>query len=156
MKQRIKEIFIGLTTAIVPILSIIILTTAVVAVSDLSALKGTGSSKIGQTFLLRYTNNLKNRNDTYCIQKDKAFKYESAFTLKGYVEINGKEAKVYTNNASNPTRVTKNDLNAQVAYILNKNQGFGTHEHPTDAQNALKRINEIRYEVCEEGVCLMN
>ena len=140
MKQRIKEIFIGLTTAIVPILSIIILTTAVVAVSDLSALKGTGSSKIGQTFLLRYTNNLKNRNDTYCIQKDKAFKYESAFTLKGYVEINGKEAKVYTNNASNPTRVTKSNLNAQVAYILNKNQGFGTHEHPTDAQNALWTI----------------
>ena len=66
MKQRIKEIFIGLTTAIVPILSIIILTTAVVAVSDLSALKGTGSSKIGQTFLLRYTNNLKKLMNEYC------------------------------------------------------------------------------------------
>ena len=37
-----------------------------------------------------------------------------------------------------------------------QNRSKKTREYITDAQNALKRINEIRYEACEEGVWKMD
>ena len=141
MKTKIKEKILTIITTIIPVLSVVVLTTSATALSDLSVLKGTGSSKIGQVFTLRYTDNLKGNASAYCIQKDEGFSGETKYVLKDYVEINGKEAKVYTSTSSQPTSVVKNNLNAEVAYILNRNQGYGSHENPTDAQEALWKIS---------------
>ena len=72
------------------------LTTAVLATtSDLSKLKGTGYSKIGSTFKLNYSS-LTSNNSTYCIQHNKKLrKKEKSYTLKKYIEIDGKYATVY-------------------------------------------------------------
>ena len=47
-----------------------ILTTVVIAGSDLTTLDGSGNSSIGKTFKLGYANLISNTN-TYCIQKNK-------------------------------------------------------------------------------------
>lgn len=138
MKNKIKII----TTVIITMLIIIgiTITSVIATVSDLSQLKGTGSSKIGEVFKLSYTDTLKGNKGAYCIQKGKNFKGgEKNYILKSYVEINGRQATLYNSKDSSGSVVT-NELNAQVAYILNKNEGYGSHEKPTDTQNALWSI----------------
>ena len=138
MKNRIKII----TTVIITMLAVIgiTITSVIATVSDLSELKGTGSSKIGEVFKLSYSGTLKGNKGSYCIQKGKNFNGgEKNYILKSYVEINGRQAKVYDEKNSSGKIVT-NLLNAQVAYILSKNEGYGSHENPTDAQNALWTI----------------
>lgn len=137
MKNKSKII---LSTIITMLTVIGVTVTGVIAsVSDLSELKGTGSSKIGEVFTLSYSSTLKGNKGAYCIQKNKNFSGETEYILKSYVEINGKQAKVYESKDSSGKVVT-NDLNAQVAYILNQNEGYGEHDNPTDAQNALWSI----------------
>lgn len=106
---------------------------------DLTVLKGTGSSKIGQVYKLRYTDNLKGNKGAYCIQKGKDLNYLEDYFVKNYVELNGKQAKVYET-ANGDAKTVVSDLNAQMAYILNQDEGYGTHENPTNTQNALWHI----------------
>ena len=123
------------------ILIIALLTTGVIAdVSDLGELNGTGKSKIGQVFTLSYSESLQGNTGLYCIQKGKSFSGETSFILKNYVEINGKEATVYSSATDESPRVVNSNLNAEVAYILNLDQGYGTHSNPTAAQQALWAI----------------
>ena len=116
------------------------LTTAVLATtSDLSKLKGTGYSKIGSTFKLNYSS-LTSNNSTYCIQHNKKLrKEEKSYTLKKYIEIDGKYATVY-NDSNGSSYNVKSDLNAQVAFILNTQGGYGKAGENSDTQNALWHI----------------
>ena len=116
------------------------LTTAVLATtSDLSKLKGTGYSKIGSTFKLNYSS-LTSNNSTYCIQHNKKLrKEEKSYTLKKYIEIGGKYATVYKDSNGSSYNV-KSDLNAQVAFILNTQGGYGKAGENSDTQNALWHI----------------
>lgn len=116
---------------------IILLTTSVKAqLSDLSVLIGTGSSNIGNVYNLSYLSVTSN-NRTYCIQHGKKLRNaEEKYILKNYVEIDGKEARVYSTPGTDCSIVVDN-LNAEVAYILNRQQGYGTSANPTDAQKAL-------------------
>lgn len=116
------------------------LTTAVLATtSDLSKLKGTGYSKIGSTFKLN-SSSLTSNNSTYCIQHNKKLrKKEKSYTLKKYIEIDGKYATVYKDSNGSSYNV-KSDLNAQVAFILNTQGGYGKAGENSDTQNALWHI----------------
>lgn len=116
------------------------LTTAVLATtSDLSKLKGTGYSKIGSTFKLNYSS-LTSNNNTYCIQHGKKLrKEEKDYSLKKYIEIDGKYATVYKDSNGSSYNV-KSDLNAQVAFILNTQGGYGKAGENSDTQNALWHI----------------
>lgn len=135
MKNKVILIYFIIAILIVGILT----TGIVVGLSDLSVLKGTGNSKIGEVFRLSY-NTLISSNSAYCIQKDELLKAkEYQFVLKNYVKIDGKEAQVYNSSSSQP-KVVVDNLNAQVAYILNKKQGYGTVDNPTQAQMALWHI----------------
>lgn len=134
MKLKNKNILYILIAVVV----IGLLTTAVISVSDLSVL--VGKQNINQVFSLSYTKSLVNRKDVYCIQKDKGFENEANFTLMNYVEINGKEAAVYSSPEQSEPNIVVNDINAQVAYILNRKEGYGTHANPTDTQKALWHV----------------
>ena len=105
------------------IISLIVIgffTTSVIGLSDLSELIGTGNSKIGSTFQLGYAT-IHGNTGAYCIQHGKALKAAAkTFRLTNYVEINGKEAKIYSSSDVASLSVINNDLNAQIAYILNK------------------------------------
>lgn len=115
-----------------------LLTTSVIAsLSDLTQLNGTGKSEIGKVFTLSCRGTLESSNNAYCIQKNKKFKGEVKFVLRNYVEIDGKQSTAYSSATDEQPRIIESDLNAEVAYILNKNQGYGTTANPTDAQNAL-------------------
>lgn len=116
------------------------LTTAVLAAtSDLSKLKGTGYSKIGKVYKLNYSS-LTSNNSTYCIQHNKKLrKEEKSYTLKKYIEIDGKYATVYQDSNGSSYNV-KSDLNAQVAFILNNQGGYGKAGENSDTQNALWHI----------------
>ena len=135
MKNKIKTlIFIVLSLSIIGLL-----TTAVVAGSDLTTLNGSGYSNINRVFRLGYNNLIANKN-TYCIQKNKRILGpEKRYTLTNYIEINGKTATTYRDQYGNAT-YSKNDYNAQVAYILNKEQGYGKGDIGTPAQNALWHV----------------
>ena len=127
---------------IIAILAVLILTTVVVAVdSDLSKLIGTRNKHIGDTFILSYSGTLANNTSAYCIQKGKNLGEDRQFILDKYVELDGKQALVYRDYLSTEkTEVVIDDLNAQISYILGKEQGYGTKENKTDAQNALWHI----------------
>lgn len=131
LKNRVK-VFI----AIILLITIGFATTGVMA-SDLSeGLKGKGKDAIGELFRVNFTNDLKGNKGSYCIQKGKEFKYTTTYKVNNYVEINGNQAIVYDSKDSEERKIV-NNLNGQVAYILNKKQGYGTHENPTEAQTAL-------------------
>ena len=100
---------------------------------------GTGYSKIGSTFKLNYSS-LTSNNSTYCIQHNKKLrKEEKSYTLKKYIEIDGKYATVYKDSNGSSYNV-KSDLNAQVAFILNTQGGYGKAGENSDTQNALWHI----------------
>ena len=132
---------IKIITNIVTVLIVVgFLTTAVLAAtSDLSKLKGTGYSKIGKVYKLNYSS-LTSNNSTYCIQHNKKLrKEEKSYTLKKYIEIDGKYATVY-NDSNGSSYNVKSDLNAQVAFILNNQGGYGKAGENSDTQNALWHI----------------
>ena len=125
--------------AIVLLSVVAILTTVVVAGSNLAILNGTSYTSIGTVFELGY-GNLTSNTSTYCIQKGKSLKAKKKkFSLTNYIEIDGKNAIWYKDKYGTAAYL-KNDANAQFAYILNKQQGYGTAENPTAAQNALWHI----------------
>ena len=120
------------------ILVIGFLTTGVIA-TDLSILKGTGSSRIGQVFPLSVAN-LVGNPDMYCIQHNKTFRGQVNFILKDYVEIDGNQSTIYRSaNDPNP-KVVNSNYNGQVAYILSKRQGYGTVGNHPEAQLSLWHI----------------
>lgn len=139
--MKIKNRIILLIALIIPLIMAIMITNVTATISDLSVLKGTGSSYIGEVFMLTYSTHLSKREDMYCMQKGKHFKnVETAYILKDYIELNGKQATVYSEKNSSG-KVIYNDLNAQMAYLLNLKQGYGTHDNPTEAQNAIWHIS---------------
>ena len=129
-----------ITNIVTALIVVGFLTTAVLATtSDLSKLKGTGYSKIGSTFKLNYSS-LTSNNNTYCIQHGKKLrKEEKDYSLKKYIEIDGKYATVYKDSNGSSYNV-KSDLNAQVAFILNTQGGYGKAGENSDTQNALWHI----------------
>ena len=66
-------------------------------------------------------------------------KEEKSYTLKKYIEIDGKYATVYQDSNGSSYNV-KSDLNAQVAFILNNQGGYGKAGENSDTQNALWHI----------------
>lgn len=129
-----------ITNIVTALIVVGFLTTAVLAAtSDLSKLKGTGYSKIGKVYKLNYSS-LTSNNSTYCIQHNKKLsKKEKSYTLKKYIEIDGKYATVYQDSNGSSYNV-KSDLNAQVAFILNNQGGYGKAGENSDTQNALWHI----------------
>lgn len=129
-----------ITNIVTALIVVGFLTTAVLAAtSDLSKLKGTGYSKIGKVYKLNYSS-LTSNNSTYCIQYNKKLrKKEKSYTLKKYIEIDGKYATVY-NDSNGSSYNVKSDLNAQVAFILNNQGGYGKAGENSDTQNALWHI----------------
>lgn len=129
-----------ITNIVIALIVVGFLTTAVLAAtSDLSKLKGTGYSKIGKVYKLNYSS-LTSNNSTYCIQHNKKLrKEEKSYTLKKYIEIDGKYATVYKDSNGSSYNV-KSDLNAQVAFILNNQGGYGKAGENSDTQNALWHI----------------
>lgn len=129
-----------ITNIVTALIVVGFLTTAVLAAtSDLSKLKGTGYSKIGKVYKLNYSS-LTSNNSTYCIQNNKKLrKEEKSYTLKKYIEIDGKYATVYQDSNGSSYNV-KSDLNAQVAFILNNQGGYGKAGENSDTQNALWHI----------------
>ena len=129
-----------ITNIVTALIVVGFLTTAVLAAtSDLSKLKGTGYSKIGKVYKLNYSS-LTSNNSTYCIQLNKKLrKEEKSYTLKKYIEIDGKYATVYQDSNGSSYNV-KSDLNAQVAFILNNQGGYGKAGENSDTQNALWHI----------------
>lgn len=129
-----------ITNIVTALIVVGFLTTAVLAAtSDLSKLKGTGYSKIGKVYKLNYSS-LTSNNSTYCIQHNKKLrKEEKSYTLKKYIEIDGKYAIVYQDSNGSSYNV-KSDLNAQVAFILNNQGGYGKAGENSDTQNALWHI----------------
>lgn len=110
--------------AIVLLSVVAILTTVVVAGSNLAILNGTSYTSIGTVFELGY-GNLTSNTSTYCIQKGKSLKAKKKkFSLTNYIEIDGKNAIWYKDKYGTAAYL-KNDANAQFAYILNKQQGYG-------------------------------
>ena len=129
-----------ITNIVTALIVVGFLTTAVLAAtSDLSKLKVTGYSKIGKVYKLNYSS-LTSNNSTYCIQHNKKLrKEEKSYTLKKYIEIDGKYATVYKDSNGSSYNV-KSDLNAQVAFILNNQGGYGKAGENSDTQNALWHI----------------
>lgn len=129
-----------ITNIVTALIVVGFLTTVVLAAtSDLSKLKGTGYSKIGKVYKLNYSS-LTSNNSTYCIQHNKKLrKEEKSYTLKKYIEIDGKYATVYKDSNGSSYNV-KSDLNAQVAFILNNQGGYGKAGENSDTQNALWHI----------------
>ena len=135
MKNKIRTILY----MAIALIMIVLLTTAVIAGSDLTTLNGTSYTSIGTVFELGY-GNLTSNTSTYCIQKGKSLKTpKKKFSLTNYIEIDGKNAIWYKDKYGTAAYL-KNDYNAQFAYILNKQQGYGTAANPTAAQNALWHI----------------
>ena len=129
------------TYILVALIVVGFLTTTVLATtSDLSKLKGTGYSKIGSTFKLNYSS-LTSNNNTYCIQHGKKLrKEEKDYSLKKYIEIDGKDATVYSSSNGASKYSVKSDINAQVAFILNTQGGYGKAGENSDTQNALWHV----------------
>lgn len=130
-----------ITNIVTALIVVGFLTTAVLAAtSDLSKLKGTGYSKIGKVYKLNYSS-LTSNNSTYCIQHNKKLrKEEKSYTLKKYIEIDGKDATVYNSSNGASKYSVKSDINAQVAYILNTQGGYGKAGENSDTQKALWHI----------------
>lgn len=140
MKTKNKIIMYLMLIMAVLVTSIVIANTE----NDLSSLKNSGYSKIGDIYRLGLgiIDHSKDTYDSnvYCIQYNKPLNSPiKIYTVNNYIEINGKEAKVYSDRNGNSTTVN-NDLNAQVAYILNQKYGYGENHEGSDGQRALWHI----------------
>ena len=114
------------------------------AENDLSSLKGSNYTKIGSVYKLGYGIIKKGTStydsNVYCIQRHKTLNSSvKSFKVENYVEIDGKEAKVYSS-ANGAATTVNNDLNAQIAYILSKKEGYGEKGNQSDGQKALWHI----------------
>lgn len=139
MKGKIKII----TTLLILLLIITFLNTTVFAVSDLTILDNTTTEYLGQTFKMNWDNSLAVvGSNLYCIQHHASLKTpEVTFLLDKYVEINGKEATIYNINGE-VEKVVVDDLNAQVAYILSKGNGYMSNSGTqSEAQKAFWYIS---------------
>lgn len=146
MKEKTKIFML----AFVLICVIAILTTIVIADAsrDITDVNGTGYTKIGDSYQFDLQTLVGNKN-AYCTQHGKRMRTKefADYTLAKYIEIDGKEATVYTNR-NGASKTYANDKNAQMAYILNQEQGYGTETWNgdkgtitnTEGQNALWHI----------------
>lgn len=100
-----------------------------------------GKSIIDKKITLNYLD-LQYRHNLHCIQHgtDLFSSTNVEYTIADYVEINGKEAKLYTSSKSSP-KIIKNNYNAQVAYILGQGQGYGWNNTGTEEQVAFWKIS---------------
>lgn len=116
-----------------------IITTTVVFAGLADMEKGKGQDQIGKSYTYSL-NTLEKAVNTYCIQHSGSLSHWTNATgyVKAYIEINGKKAKVYVDKEHAPKTLTC-DLNAEMAYILSKKQGYGTLENKTVAQVVLWR-----------------
>lgn len=149
MKEKTK-IFI---LAFVLISVVAILTTIVIADAskDISDVKETGYTKIGDEYQFDLQTLVDNKN-AYCTQHGKRMRTGeyAKYTLAKYIEIDGKEATVYNDRSGFSKNTVTNDQNAQMAYILNQEKGYGTEtwnkDHSvgiitnTEGQNALWHV----------------
>ncbi len=125
MKEKTKIFML----AFVLICVVAILTTIVIADAsrDISDVNGTGYTKIGSGFQFDLQTLVGNKN-AYCTQHGKRMRTNefADYTLAKYIEIDGKQATIYSNNNGTSVYTVADGLNAQMAYILNKQQGYGT------------------------------
>lgn len=107
--------------------------------AGLNTVKNMGAGAVGNTVGARYSD-MTGRNDLYCVQHNVSERGLITYTVDRYVRIDGNTA---TNDANQSVTSTEN---GKLAYILNKRDGFGTHESPTTGQRALWGISNSWYE----------
>ena len=136
MKTKIKNYFSKIIYLIVVLSIILFMTTSKATnLSGFSALSSLQEKAIGSTISLGY-NDLINSKDAYCIQHGKAFWYpKRTFTVCDYIEIDGNVATIYTKNGQ--TKRVINKANAEMAYILQREEGYGTATVWTKGQKAI-------------------
>lgn len=135
MKEKMKIV----TLAFVLVSVVAVLTTMVVAASrDISDVEGKSYTKIGNKYQFDLKTLVDNSN-AYCTQHGKRMRTGefANYKLAKYIEIEGKEATVYSNRNGSSKLTVVNKKNAEMAYILSKKQGYGTVTDNTEGQKAL-------------------
>lgn len=137
MKLRNKAIFYAIT---VLMLSIFLASGIVNALSakDLDTLQG--KEDIGKTITLS-SDDLYHKRNLYCTQRGKELK-TTTFNIRNYVEINGREAKVYDNANDSEPVIINSEMNAQIAYVLNNGRGHGGVTANIEQKVLWKKIND--------------
>lgn len=121
---------------------VIMLTTIVTAIVDpkntISDMDNTGYTNIGRTYYYNLQT-LVNSKNAYCTQQGKSLNSQDnyPYTLKRYMQIDGKEATVYSSNDGESKYTINADENAEIAYILNQKQGYGTETWDDDGKATL-------------------
>lgn len=104
--------------------------------SDITNMEGKGKSVIGQTLDLSLSS-ISGKMNTYCGEHHKKLRsYAKRYTIDKYVEIDGKQATVYSSKKSNG-KVKTGSINAKLAYIFDQKQGYGKVGNNTEGQRAL-------------------
>ena len=104
--------------------------------SDITNMEGKGNSVIGQTLDLSLSS-ISGKMNTYCGEHHKKLRsYAKRYTIDKYVEIDGKQATVYSSKKSNG-KVKTGSINAKLAYIFDQKQGYGKVGNNTEGQRAL-------------------
>ena len=104
--------------------------------SDITNMEGKGKSVIGQTLDLSLSS-ISGKMNTYCGEHHKKLRsYAKRYTIDKYVEIDGKQATVYSSKKSNG-KVKTGSINAKLAYIFEQKQGYGKVGNNTEGQRAL-------------------
>ena len=126
-----------LISIILSIFIIGIITTTVVFAGLADMESGSGQNQIGKAYTYSL-NTLEGSINTYCIQHSGSLSHWKNATgyVKAYISIDGRKANIYINKDGEPKTMTC-DLNAQIAYILSKKQGYGTVANKTVAQVVL-------------------
>ena len=133
--MKIKNKFLVFITSIIGMMITTICTISIAADlgqlgTGLDTVKRMGAAAVGNTVQARYSN-MTERRDLYCVQHNKSVRDLITYTVDRYVEIDGNTARNEAN------QVVTSIENGKLAYILNKGEGFGTHENPTSTQKAL-------------------
>lgn len=104
--------------------------------SDITNMEGKGKGVIGQTLDLSLSS-ISGKMNTYCGEHHKKLRsYAKRYTIDKYVEIDGKQATVYSSKKSNG-KVKTGSINAKLAYIFDQKQGYGKVGNNTEGQRAL-------------------
>ena len=104
--------------------------------SYITNMEGKGKSVIGETLDLSLSS-ISGKMNTYCGEHHKKLRsYAKRYTIDKYVEIDGKQATVYSSKKSNG-KVKTGSINAKLAYIFDQKQGYGKVGNNTEGQRAL-------------------
>ena len=116
-----------------------IVTTTVVFAGLADMESGSGQNQIGKKYSYSL-NTLEGSINTYCIQHSGSLSRHYSVTgeIKAYIAIDGRKANIYIDKDKTPKTITC-DLNAQIAYILSKKQGYGYLHNYSVAQVVLWR-----------------